>query len=181
MKLILILLGLCVVSPAFCADAPAKKKAPSKATVTEASKKKATAAAQDEASAKAQALAKTLTPSQETQHLEIINKGDDKSLQSLPGIGETRAVAVKKARPLKEPVDLMKIDGIGEGVFADIVAHAKAGFPEATKPEGADAEPDAEEPPTAESSAVATRPLGVGGAGAGEGAGGGPGRTSILR
>jgi hypothetical protein len=42
---------------------------------------------------------------------------------------------VKKARPLKEPVDLMKIDGIGEGVFADIVAHAKAGFPEATKPE----------------------------------------------
>ena len=135
MKLILILLGLCVVSPAFCADAPAKKKAPSKATVTEASKKKATAAAPDEASAKAQALAKTLTPSQETKLLEIINKGDDKSLQSLPGIGETRAVAVKKARPLKEPVALMKLDGIGEGVFADIVAHAKAGFPEATKPE----------------------------------------------
>lgn len=135
MKLILILLGLCVVSPAFCADAPAKKKAHSKATVTEASKKKATAVAPDEALAKAQALAKTLTPSQETKLLEIINKGDDKSLQSLPGIGETRAVAVKKARPLKEPVDLMKIDGIGEGVFADIVAHAKAGFPEATKPE----------------------------------------------
>lgn len=135
MKLILTLLVLCVVSPAFCADAPAKKKAPSKAAVTEAAKKKATAAAPDEASAKAQALAKTLTPSQESKLMEILNKGDDKALQSLPGIGETRAAAVKKARPLKEPVDLVKIDGIAEGVFGDIIAHAKAGFPEATKPE----------------------------------------------
>ncbi len=135
MKLILTILILCVVSPVFSAETPAKKKAPTKAAVTEAVKKKATASAPDEASAKAQAIAKTLTPSQETKLMEILNKGDDKSLQALPGIGETRAAAVKKARPLKEPVDLVKIDGIAEGTFAEIVAHAKAGFPETAKPE----------------------------------------------
>lgn len=135
MKLIITLLILSLVSPVFSAETPAKKKAPAKSAATAAAKKKAAEATPDEASAKSQSIAKTLTPSQETKLLEIINKGDDKALQSLPGIGETRAAAIKKARPVKEPVDLVKIDGIAEGVFADIVAHAKAGFPETAKAE----------------------------------------------
>lgn len=89
----------------------------------------------EEPSAKVLAIAKTLTPTQKTKLMDIINKGDEKVLMSLPGIGEVRAAAIKKARPVEEPADLVKIEGIGEATFADIVAHAKAGFPQ---PESSD-------------------------------------------
>ncbi len=84
---------------------------------------------EDKASAKSEALAKTLTPTQKSKLMDILNDGDDKAVQSLPGIGESIAAAVKKARPLKEPVDILKVEGIGDATFAKIVAHAKAGFP----------------------------------------------------
>lgn len=129
MKRILIaLLTLSIVSPILAADTPAKKKS------TTAAKAKAETAA-DGPFIKSQALAKTLTAGQRTELLGILNKGDDKAVQTLPGLGETRAAAVKKARPFADPIDLLKVDGIGDVTFAEIIAHAKAGFPEDKKPE----------------------------------------------
>lgn len=129
MKRILIaFLSLSIVLPLAAADTPTKKK------TTTAAKAKSEAAT-DGPSIKSQALAKTLTSGQRGELLDILNKGDDKAVQSLPGLGETRAAAVKKARPFADPIDLLKVDGIGDVTFGEIIAHAKAGFPEAKKPE----------------------------------------------
>jgi hypothetical protein len=110
----LLTLGLASINIA--AETPAKKKTAAKAE-----------ASSDSPSGKAQALTKSLTPSQRTKLLDLINTGDDKALQALPGIGETRAAAIKKARPFKDPVDLVNVDGIGDQSFAEIIAQAKAG------------------------------------------------------
>jgi len=108
------------------ADAPAKKKAPSKkAPTTEAAKP----------SAKVEAIAKTLTPTQRTKLLNVLNEGDEKALTNLPGIGDVRAKAVSKARPFSDVTDVVRVEGVGETTFAEMVAHAKAGFPQAEKKE----------------------------------------------
>jgi len=113
---VLLLIG--VSFPALAIEAPEKKK---EATKAEAKK--------DEPSAEAQVAAKSLTPDQTTKLLDIINKGDDEAVQSLPGIGETRAKALVKGRPFAEPLELLKVEGIGDATFARIIAHAKADFP----------------------------------------------------
>ncbi len=84
-------------------------------------------------SAKVEAVAKTLTPTQKTKLLTLLNDGDEKELQSMPGIGATRAAAIKKARPFADVTDVIAVEGVGEGTFAEMVAHAKAGFPGAEK------------------------------------------------
>ncbi|TDU66175.1 helix-hairpin-helix protein [Prosthecobacter fusiformis] len=100
------------------ADAPAAKKGEAKEkTVSEA----------------AVATAKKLTPTEKTKLLELLNKGDDAALQSLPGIGPAKAKGIVKARPFSDPADLVKVNGIGDATLADIVAHAKAGYPVAEK------------------------------------------------
>jgi DNA uptake protein ComE-like DNA-binding protein len=83
----------------------------------------------DQTSAKAAAAAKTLTPSQKTKLMEILNAGDDKAIQSLPGIGPVTSAAIIKGRPYADSLDVLKVDGIGEATFVKLVAHAKAGFP----------------------------------------------------
>lgn len=118
--------------------APAKKGAKSETTKAEAktgAKKTETPKPTDKE--EAEAITKALTPTQKTKLLEILNKGDDTALTSLPGVGERRAVAIKKARPFAAPSDLVSVKGIGKAGLADIVAHAKAGFPAATKPDSA--------------------------------------------
>ncbi|MCP5540923.1 MAG: helix-hairpin-helix domain-containing protein [Akkermansiaceae bacterium] len=114
------------------------KKTPSSSSSSSKSKGKTKAkskssAAEDDSSAeaeKAATIAKALTTSQKSKLMDLLNKGDDKALASLPGIGETKAAAIKKARPLKSPDELIGIEGIGLGTLEDIVKHAKAGFPE---------------------------------------------------
>lgn len=111
------------------AEAPAKKKA---------APKKAPAAEEAKPSAKVEAIAKTLTASRRTKLLNLLNEGDEKALMAIPGIGETRAAAIKKARPFADVTGVMKVEGVGDTTFAEMVAHAKAGFPEkkeAAKPE----------------------------------------------
>lgn len=131
---VLLLLG-CSVS-VNAAEAPAKKKAAAKAEAKE-----------ETPSAKAEAAAKSLTPAQQTKLLEIVNKGDDEALQSLPGIGPGKAKNIVKGRPFAEPVDLLKVDGIGDGIFTAIIDHAKAGFPVKEKKEPAkEAEPKKKTP-----------------------------------
>ncbi len=128
MKRILIaLISLSIVSPLYAAVTPNKKKTASAAKAKSES-------ATDGPSIKSQALAKALTAGQRGELLDILNKGDDKAMQSLPDIGGTRAAAVKKARPFADPIDLLKVEGIGDVTFGEIIAHAKAGFPAVTKP-----------------------------------------------
>ena len=79
--------------------------------------------------AAAQKAADSLTPAQDKKLLEVLNKGTADELSTLPGIGETRAAAISKARPIKKTTDLLAVNGVGEVTFVEIVAHAKAGFP----------------------------------------------------
>jgi|GEM_PF-1176737 len=118
----LILFGLS--SPLIAAESSTKKKASAKEEAKE-----------ETPSGKALAAAKSLTPAQRTKLLDLINTGDDKALLSLPGIGETRAAAIKKARPFTDPVDLVKVEGIGDVTLQEIVTHAKSGFPDSDKKE----------------------------------------------
>ena len=119
----------------------AEKKSTAKKKPAAAEKKEAPAG--EKPSAKSEAEAKSLTSAQKTKLMKVINEGDDKALLAVPGIGETRAAAIKKARPVAEVLDLLKIDGIGEGTFSEIIAYAKAGMPEATKKEEAAEKPKA--------------------------------------
>ena len=120
--------------------APSKKGAKAesaKADTAKSEAKKAEKPASPSASKdEAEAITKTLTPAQKTKLLEIINKGDDAALTSLPGVGSRRAAAIKKARPFASPADLTSVKGISTAGLTDIVAHAKAGFP-AASPEAA--------------------------------------------
>lgn len=111
-----------------------EKKAPTKKTAVAAGEAKTKGASAPKPS-KSDAAAASLSPTQKSKLMSIVNEGDQKALVSLPGIGEGRAEAIKKARPLKEPTDLLKVEGIGEETFSEIVKHAKAGFP-AAEPRG---------------------------------------------
>lgn len=124
MKIIIaLILSAAITTPILAAEKKSSKKSTASAETT---KKKETPS---DKPSKSEVEAKSLTPSQKTKLMSIVNEGDTKALTSLPGVGEGRAAAIKKARPLKEPLDLLKIEGIGEGTFSDIVKYAKAGFP----------------------------------------------------
>lgn len=130
MKTILSLLLLCGLTLPVLA---AEKKTTTKKPATEEKKPEAL----DKPNGKEQAAADSLTTAQKNKLMKVINDGDDKALNELPGIGETRAAAIKKARPVADVVDLLKIDGIGEGTFLGIVAWAKGEPPpEPKKDEG---------------------------------------------
>lgn len=123
-RLIIALLFTSLITPILAVDPPTKKKSTPKAEAKTANP-----------SGKADALAKSLSPSEKTKLLDLLNQGDDEALQSLPGIGATRATAIKKARPFTDPVNLVHVDGIGDNTLAEIIAHAKAGFPVAESKE----------------------------------------------
>lgn len=126
MKTFITLLSLLVLSLSLsAAETAPKKKSPAKP--------KAPVAEEAKPSAKVEAIAKTLTASQRTKLLTLLNEGDDKALINLPGIGETRAAAIKKARPFADVTDVMKVEGVGDNTFAEMVANAKAGFPSKTE------------------------------------------------
>ena len=118
---VLLLMGVSIQA------ADTKKKSPSKS--------KPDAAEAAKVPAKIEAIAKSLTTTQRSKLLDLLNKGDDNSLIAIPGVGETRAEAIKKARPFNDVTDVAKVDGVGEGTFAEMVAHAKAGFPQPEKKE----------------------------------------------
>jgi len=84
-------------------------------------------------SAKVEALAKTLVTQQRAQLLTLLNQGDLAALMAIPGIGEVRAKGIQKARPLADVTNVVSVDGIGEGIFAQMVAYAQAGFPQPEK------------------------------------------------
>ncbi len=143
MKTFITLLALLAFSLSLAAAETAPKKKSS-------AKPKAAAAEEAKPSAKVEAVAKTLTPSQRTKLFDLLNEGADKALMTIPNVGETRAAAIKKARPFADVIDVIKVEGIGEGTFAEMVAHAKAGFPQ---PETKDAKEETTEKKKAPSKA----------------------------
>ncbi|WP_395741645.1 ComEA family DNA-binding protein [Prosthecobacter sp.] len=79
-------------------------------------------------SAKVEALAKTLTAEERARLLSLLNQGDTAALMALPGIGEVRAKAIQNVRPFTDVTDVTRADGVGEGLLAQMIAYAKAGF-----------------------------------------------------
>lgn len=52
-----------------------------------------------------------------------LNTATADELQELPGIGPVRSAAILKARPFESIEDVMKVDGIKEGIFGQIKDH----------------------------------------------------------
>ena len=119
--------AVCLVSVQPIAAEPAKKGS-SKAEVSEKAK-----SADEKKVEAAKKITGDLTPTQEKKLLEILNEGDEKAITALPGLGESRAKALMKKRPIKDPAELILIDGIGEGTLKDIVAHMKGKKSSSTK------------------------------------------------
>jgi DNA uptake protein ComE-like DNA-binding protein len=84
-------------------------------------------------SATVEAVAKTLTLSEASMLLSLLNEGDLAALMAIPGIGEVRAKAIQKIRPLANVTQVVDAEGVGEGMFAQMAAYAKAGFPQPEK------------------------------------------------
>jgi DNA uptake protein ComE-like DNA-binding protein len=92
---------------------------------------------------------KKLTPAQTASLLKFCNEGTPADLQTIPGIGEVKAGAIKKARPLKSADQLIMVDGVGEVTFDGVVKWVKDGMPKdaptdkkpAAKPEANPAKP----------------------------------------
>ncbi len=72
---------------------------------------------------------KKLTPAQTTNLLKLANEGTPEDLQTIPGVGEIKAAALKKARPFKTADQLIMVDGIGEVTFDGIVKWVKDDMP----------------------------------------------------
>ncbi|MDB6007563.1 MAG: hypothetical protein JWR15_4550 [Prosthecobacter sp.] len=113
MKTVIALLSVLILSLSLsAADTAAAKKSPAK-----------------QPSAKVEAVAKTLSVSERMQLLSLLNVGDKAALLAIPGVGEARALAIQKVRPLADVTNVVSAEGIGEGIFAGMVEYAKAGFP----------------------------------------------------
>ena len=96
-------------------------------------KSKAAAAEVAKPSAKEEALAKTLTDPQRAQLLSILNTGDEAALMALPGVGDVRAKAIQASRPFADVTNVVSVKGVGDGIFAQMIAYAKAGFKKEAK------------------------------------------------
>lgn len=86
---------------------------------------------------------KKLTPAQNQNLLKLANEGTPEELQTIPGIGEIKAAAIKKARPVKSADQLIMVDGIGKETFDGMVKWVKDGMP---KEAPAAAKPDSPKP-----------------------------------
>jgi hypothetical protein len=123
-KTLLLVLALSVTLPVGAADpAPAKKKGGILGLLKKGDKDP------KPSQAEAEEVTKSLTAAQKTKLMDIVNKGDEAALTSLPGIGATRAAAIQKARPIAAPANLVDVDGVGTATLKGLVDHAKAGFP----------------------------------------------------
>ena len=118
-----------LVGATLIVGAQAAEKAKASTKKAESSKaEKANDSSGPKVSGKAQEAADSLTAAQKKSLMSLLNEGTEKQLESLPGLGDTRAKALIKARPLKEVTDLLGVEGVGEGTFLDIIAQAKKGL-----------------------------------------------------
>lgn len=140
-------------------DAAKKGTAAAKEKATEAkekaveAKEKATgkpgelSASDKELVAHAQKTSATLTAAQKKSLLDLVNTGDAKAIEELPGVGEKKAANIISARPIKEVEDLIMVDGVGQVTFDGIVKHA-GGSPESVTKDEKPAKAESKKPAT---------------------------------
>ena len=73
----------------------------------------------------AQKLLSSLTTTQKSKLLSLLNEGTDEDLIAIKGIAKTRAASIVKARPFKKVDEVILVEGVGEGTFTNVVAHGK--------------------------------------------------------
>jgi len=96
-----------------------------------------------------------------------LNTADQKSLESLPGIGPSTAREIIKARPFKDVDDLERVKGMGKGKIEKLKGMVTVSQPKAARPSTpsvpaspAQASPAAQKPAKVESTATKT-PSGI--------------------
>lgn len=104
--------ALCAATPgAFAKDKGKKAEGDGEVIKLKAQKPKKPEAEKPEARAEAEA-ADTVVIADEAALLTVLNQGDVKALQLLPGVGKTIATAIIAARPIAALDDLLKVEGI---------------------------------------------------------------------
>lgn len=73
----------------------------------------------------AKKIAATLTPTQRTKLLALLNDARPEDLTSIDGVGRSRSVAIEEARPIRSIEDLPKVRGVGIKTLAGVVDHGK--------------------------------------------------------
>lgn len=106
-------------------SAPEPKKTPAKEEKTSVEKKPSQGRTDEQILADAKKLTDTLTPTQKSKLLELLNNGDAKALQEINGVGEKRAQGIIAKRPHAAVDSVALVDDIGEKTFANIVAYGK--------------------------------------------------------
>lgn len=100
-----------------------------------------------------------LTEPQKAKLLDVVNTGDDKAVQDIPGVGAVKAANIKKARPLKTVDDLILVDGIGKVTFDGIVKWAEGDFKVAEEKAAPKKEPKAPKEAKKEEGKTAPAPV----------------------
>jgi DNA uptake protein ComE-like DNA-binding protein len=131
----LTIVGLCLtLLVSYGAPSSSSKKPAPSAKKGTTSQGKASAKPAGDAATKEQPAAKkaaekasaTLTTTQKSKMLALINKGTPDELVAIHGIGQSRATALAKARPFTSVDQLAGVKGIGVSVFTDLITHAKS-------------------------------------------------------
>ena len=73
----------------------------------------------------AKKIASTLTPTQKTKLLALLNDAEPEQLTEIEGIGKSRSSAIEEARPIESIEDLSKVSGVGIKTFTEVVDHGK--------------------------------------------------------
>jgi DNA uptake protein ComE-like DNA-binding protein len=74
---------------------------------------------------RANEMLKELPTAKRTALTKLLNTGSKADLMALPGIGETTAESIIKARPLESSAHLVTVKGVGEKTFSVIVKSRK--------------------------------------------------------
>lgn len=151
MKITTILAAVFGISISFAAAAPKgttpePKKTPAKEEKASTEKKPSQGRTDEQILADAKKLTDTLTPTQKTKLLELLNKGDVKALQEINGVGEKRAQGIIAKRPYATVDGVALVDDVGEKTFANIVAYGKGEQPVPEKKPAPKAEEGKKEP-----------------------------------
>ena len=78
------------------------------------------------AQAGARKLVSDLTTTQKAKMLTLLNEGSAGDLSLIKGVSETRGAAIEKARPFETLDEVILVNGIGKGTFAEIISHARS-------------------------------------------------------
>ncbi len=84
-------------------------------------------AAADKALKDAEKLIGKLSSSQKGKFTRVLNSGKKEDLAKLPGVGDVRAAAIIKGRPLKSSAHIIQINGVGMATLENIVNYYAKG------------------------------------------------------